>query len=183
MKATTQRSARTPCCHRWLSCGRHKTTCRIACVCSDNLHFLQHEIGKRQRGEAALREANAESERCVPDIPQSSGRRSISAGAEATLRASEERWILKPPPLVSRLPTRTNLLLQLRRIPENARSHRRGTLFDRPRVARLSTMGGLSASVAHEVSQPLGAIIANSQACLRLLSGLAVDIEEARGGR
>ena len=37
------------------------------------------------------------------------------------------------------------------------------------RVARLSTMGELSASIAHEINQPLGAIVANGQACLRFL--------------
>ena len=37
------------------------------------------------------------------------------------------------------------------------------------RVARLSTVGELSASIAHEINQPLGAIVANGQACLRLL--------------
>src|SRR3984885_11471230 len=48
------------------------------------------------------------------------------------------------------------------------------------RVARLSTMGELSASIAHEINQPLGAIVANGQACLRFLAGPAPDIEDAR---
>ena len=36
-------------------------------------------------------------------------------------------------------------------------------------ITRLSTMGELVASIAHEINQPLGAIINNSSACLRLL--------------
>jgi C4-dicarboxylate-specific signal transduction histidine kinase len=46
------------------------------------------------------------------------------------------------------------------------------------RVARLSTVGELSASIAHEINQPLGAIVANGQACLRLLAGSPADVAE-----
>jgi PAS domain S-box-containing protein len=38
------------------------------------------------------------------------------------------------------------------------------------RVSRLTTMGELAASIAHEVNQPLTAVTNNSNACLRLLS-------------
>jgi PAS domain S-box-containing protein len=38
------------------------------------------------------------------------------------------------------------------------------------RVSRLTTMGELTASIAHEVNQPLTAITNNSSACLRLLA-------------
>jgi PAS domain S-box-containing protein len=37
------------------------------------------------------------------------------------------------------------------------------------RVARVSTLGELAASIAHEVNQPLAAVVANGQACLRWL--------------
>jgi predicted ATPase/signal transduction histidine kinase/GAF domain-containing protein len=37
-------------------------------------------------------------------------------------------------------------------------------------VARLTTMGEIAASLAHEVNQPLGAIANNAHACLRLLA-------------
>ena len=36
------------------------------------------------------------------------------------------------------------------------------------RVARLTTMGELAASIAHEVNQPLTAVANNVNACLRL---------------
>ena len=48
------------------------------------------------------------------------------------------------------------------------------------RVARLSTMGELSASIAHEVNQPLSAIVANGIACQRLLAAATPDLEEAK---
>jgi PAS domain S-box-containing protein len=48
------------------------------------------------------------------------------------------------------------------------------------RVTRLSTMGELSASIAHEVNQPLSAIVANGIACQRLLAAATPDLEEAK---
>ena len=38
------------------------------------------------------------------------------------------------------------------------------------RVSRVSTLGELAASIAHEVNQPLAAIVANGNACLRWLA-------------
>jgi PAS domain S-box-containing protein len=38
------------------------------------------------------------------------------------------------------------------------------------RITRLTTIGELTASIAHEINQPLGAIVNNSNACVRLLS-------------
>ena len=42
------------------------------------------------------------------------------------------------------------------------------------------TMGELAASIAHEVNQPLAAVIANGNACLRWLAGEAPNLDEAR---
>lgn len=47
-------------------------------------------------------------------------------------------------------------------------------------VTRVTTLGELTASIAHELNQPLGAIVTNGHACLRLLSRENPDIEEAR---
>jgi len=47
-------------------------------------------------------------------------------------------------------------------------------------VTRVTTLGELTASIAHEVNQPLGAIVTNGQACLRLLSSSDLDIKEVR---
>jgi len=44
------------------------------------------------------------------------------------------------------------------------------TQADLARVSRLTTMGELAASIAHEVNQPLTAVTNNSSACLRLLA-------------
>jgi C4-dicarboxylate-specific signal transduction histidine kinase len=47
-------------------------------------------------------------------------------------------------------------------------------------VTRVTTMGELAASIAHEVNQPLSAIVNNGSACLRWLDGVAPNLDEAR---
>jgi PAS domain S-box-containing protein len=48
-------------------------------------------------------------------------------------------------------------------------------------VARVTTLGELSASIAHEVNQPLAAILTNGQAGLRWLGHDPPDLDEVRG--
>ena len=48
------------------------------------------------------------------------------------------------------------------------------------RVARLTTMGRMAASVAHEINQPLAAIVANGNAGLRWLAHAPPNLDEAR---
>jgi signal transduction histidine kinase len=47
-------------------------------------------------------------------------------------------------------------------------------------MARVTIMGELSASIAHEVNQPLGAIAADGHACLRWLDRTEPNVEEAK---
>jgi PAS domain S-box-containing protein len=47
-------------------------------------------------------------------------------------------------------------------------------------VARMSTMGELAASIAHDINQPLAAVVANGSACLRWLGAKPPNVEEAR---
>ena len=46
-------------------------------------------------------------------------------------------------------------------------------------VVRITTLGELTASIAHEVNQPLGAVIANAEACLRWLRRATPDLDAA----
>ena len=48
------------------------------------------------------------------------------------------------------------------------------------RATRLTIMGELSASIAHEVNQPLAAIITNGQACERFLGFSPPDLDEVK---
>ncbi len=56
----------------------------------------------------------------------------------------------------------------------------RAAQADLTRVARLTTIGELAASIAHEINQPLGAIVANGNACLRWLAKDQPQLDDAR---
>jgi C4-dicarboxylate-specific signal transduction histidine kinase len=47
-------------------------------------------------------------------------------------------------------------------------------------VTRVSTLGEMTASIAHEINQPLAAVVNNANACLRWLAGPTPNLEEAR---
>ncbi len=51
---------------------------------------------------------------------------------------------------------------------------------DLARVNRVNTMAELTASLAHEVNQPIAAAVINAEACLRWLAGDTPNLEEAR---
>jgi PAS domain S-box-containing protein len=51
---------------------------------------------------------------------------------------------------------------------------------DLARVNRVTTMGELTASLAHEVNQPIAAAVTNAKTCLRWLTREHPDVEEAR---
>ena len=47
-------------------------------------------------------------------------------------------------------------------------------------VARISSLGALTASIAHEVNQPLSGIVTNASTCLRMLASEPPNVEGAR---
>jgi PAS domain S-box-containing protein len=51
--------------------------------------------------------------------------------------------------------------------------------FDLSRIMRVTTMGELAASIAHEVNQPLAAIATNGEACVRWLNARPANVAEA----
>jgi C4-dicarboxylate-specific signal transduction histidine kinase len=51
---------------------------------------------------------------------------------------------------------------------------------DLAHVSRVTTMGELTASLAHEVNQPIAAAVTNANTCLRWLTRDSPDLEEAR---
>jgi len=48
------------------------------------------------------------------------------------------------------------------------------------RLSRVLSLGELTASIAHEISQPLTAVVTHGQACLEWLSGSPPNLEKAR---
>ena len=47
-------------------------------------------------------------------------------------------------------------------------------------VTRLTTLGEMTASIAHEVNQPLAGIVLNADACLRWINRDTPDLDEVR---
>ncbi len=62
-------------------------------------------------------------------------------------------------------------------VAEEALNRARGELAH---VARVSTLSALTASIAHEVNQPLSGIVTNASTCLRMLDAAPPDVDGAR---
>jgi len=67
-----------------------------------------------------------------------------------------------------------------RKRAEQERERLRQLEADLAHINRVSTMGELAVSLAHEIKQPIAAAVANAQACLQLLERSVPDIAEAR---
>jgi C4-dicarboxylate-specific signal transduction histidine kinase len=76
---------------------------------------------------------------------------------------------------------RTNDDLQTEsRERKHAEEELRHTQADLARASRVTTMGELTASLAHEVNQPIAAAVTDASTCLRWLAGDPPNLEEAR---
>jgi PAS domain S-box-containing protein len=64
-----------------------------------------------------------------------------------------------------------------RRLSEEALGNLR---FELAHVSRVATLGALTASIAHEVNQPLSGIITNASTCLRMLAAEPPNVDGAR---
>jgi PAS domain S-box-containing protein len=67
-----------------------------------------------------------------------------------------------------------------RKHAEEERDRLRQVEADLAHINRVSTMGELTASLAHEIKQPIGAAVTNAEACFRLLDREQPDVPEAR---
>jgi len=63
---------------------------------------------------------------------------------------------------------------------QRAEAQLRTTQAELAHVARVTTMGELAASIAHEVNQPLGAIVGNADVCLHWLQEKSPNLEDLR---
>ncbi|HXH86487.1 MAG TPA: ATP-binding protein, partial [Nitrospira sp.] len=66
-----------------------------------------------------------------------------------------------------------------RKRAEEERERLRRAQAELAHINRVSTMGELTASLAHEIKQPISAAVTNAQTCLRLLSRDKPDVGEA----
>ena len=67
-----------------------------------------------------------------------------------------------------------------RKRAEEERERLRQIEADLAHINRVSMMGELATSIAHEVNQPLTGMVSNGSACLRWLAGDMPNLEEAR---
>jgi len=67
-----------------------------------------------------------------------------------------------------------------RKRADEERERLRQAQADLAHVSRVTTMGELTASLAHEVNQPIAAAVTNANTCLRWLTRDQPDLEEAR---
>jgi PAS domain S-box-containing protein len=66
------------------------------------------------------------------------------------------------------------------RMAEREHERLRQELAHLSHLNRVSTIGELTASLAHEIKQPIGAAVTNAQVCLRFLNGDRLNLIEAR---
>ena len=72
------------------------------------------------------------------------------------------------------------VLLNERRRRQFAEAQSRDRLTELARVVRFSTAGELTASIAHEINQPLGAILTNAETAEEILKSPKPDIAELK---
>ena len=70
-----------------------------------------------------------------------------------------------------------------RKLAREERERLRQAQAELAHINRVTTMGELTASLAHEVNQPIAAAVTDANTCLRWLMRDQPDLEEARGLR
>jgi PAS domain S-box-containing protein len=86
---------------------------------------------------------------------------------------SEDERLVK---LITAVAAQLDLAIERKRADEQVRVAQ----AELAHVARVTTMGELAASIAHEVNQPLGAIVGNADICLRWLNEAEPNLTELR---
>jgi C4-dicarboxylate-specific signal transduction histidine kinase len=87
-------------------------------------------------------------------------------------KAEDERLVS----LITAVAAQMDLAIERKRAEEQLRQ----TRAELAHVSRVTTMGELAASIAHEVNQPLGAIVGNADICLHWLNDKEVDLAQLR---
>jgi PAS domain S-box-containing protein len=78
--------------------------------------------------------------------------------------------------VIERITHLASIAIERKQAEENLRQAK----ADLAHVSRVTTMGELTASLAHEVNQPIGAAVTNANTCIRWLARDSPNVEEAR---
>ena len=130
-----------------------------------------HETGKSVgQGEWPSAQALARGQILVNELIdiETDGRQKIILNSTAPIRNEDERIV--------------GAVIVNQDVTEQKRSEERlrQTELELARIARLTMMGELTASIAHEVNQPLAAVVTNANAALRWLALSPPNLDEAR---
>jgi C4-dicarboxylate-specific signal transduction histidine kinase len=99
---------------------------------------------------------------------------------EETLRRARDELDIRVRERTSELKAANEALLNQMAEQKRTEQALQATRSELARVARITTIGELTASIAHEVNQPLAAVVANADACVAWLSRQEPDLAEAR---
>jgi C4-dicarboxylate-specific signal transduction histidine kinase len=99
---------------------------------------------------------------------------------EDALRQARDELEVRVADRTSELKSANDALLKQMEEQKRTEEMLQTTRAELARAARITTMGELTASIAHEVNQPLAAVVANADACVAWLSREVPDLAEAR---
>jgi C4-dicarboxylate-specific signal transduction histidine kinase len=117
------------------------------------------------------------------DVIETAGHKQAKAEIKRLNDALEHRVIERTSQLTAVNEKLTKEVLERQRAEERAEEEGerlRQAQADMAHISRVTTMGELTASLAHEIKQPIAAAVADAKTCLRWLGRDQPDVQEAR---
>jgi C4-dicarboxylate-specific signal transduction histidine kinase len=100
--------------------------------------------------------------------------------SEAALRQARDELEIRVDERTAELKQANDALIEQMAEQRRTEEALQKTRTELARVVRITTIGELTASIAHEVNQPLAAVVANADACVAWLAHQHPNLEEAR---